>query len=158
MTQAVAYSNFRANLKTYMRRVNEDADTLLVTNADPEDNVVVMSADDYDSLMETLRVYQNPYLSDKVMRGMAQVRQGQTMAPDAWADYLYWQSQDRRTLKRVNTLIRDMQRTPFEGIGKPEPLKWGLSGAWSRRIDSANRIIYTVADDRLCILSAKDHY
>ena len=68
---------------------------------------------------------------------------------DAWADYLYWQSQDRRTLKRVNTLIRDMQRTPFEGIGKPEPLKWGLS---------ANRIIYTVADDRLCILSAKDHY
>ena len=76
---------------------------------------------------------------------------------DAWADYLYWQSQDRRTLKRVNTLIRDMQRTPFEGIGKPEPLKWGLSGAWSRRIDSANRIIYTVADDRLCILSAKDH-
>ena len=77
MTQAVAYSNFRANLKTYMRRVNEDADTLLVTNADPEDNVVVMSADDY---------------------------------------------------------------------------------AWSRRIDSANRIIYTVADDRLCILSAKDHY
>ena len=65
MTQAVAYSNFRANLKTYMRRVNEDADTLLVTNANPEDNVVVMSADDYDSLMETLRVYQNPYLSDK---------------------------------------------------------------------------------------------
>ena len=84
MTQAVAYSNFRANLKTYMRRVNEDADTLLVTNADPEDNVVVMSADDYDSLMETLRVYldNNPYLSDKVMRGMAQVRQGQAMAHD----------------------------------------------------------------------------
>ena len=80
--QAVAYSNFRANLKTYMRRVNEDADTLLVTNANPEDNVVVMSADDYDSLMETLRVYQNPYLSDKVTRGMAQVRQGQTMAHD----------------------------------------------------------------------------
>ena len=77
---------------------------------------------------------------------------------DAWADYLYRQAQDRRTLKRVNALIRDMQRTPFEGIGKPEPLKWGLSGAWSRRIDSANRIIYTVADDRLCILSAKDHY
>ena len=77
---------------------------------------------------------------------------------DAWADYLYWQSQDRKTLKRVNALIRDMQRTPFEGIGKPEPLKWGLYGAWSRRIDSANRIIYTVADDRLCILSAKDHY
>ena len=73
-------------------------------------------------------------------------------------DYQYWQGQDRKTLKRINGMIRDCLREPFEGIGKPEPLKWGLSGAWSRRIDSANRIIYTVADDRLCILSAKDHY
>ena len=76
----------------------------------------------------------------------------------AWEDYEYWQGQDRKTLKRINALIKDCLRHPFEGIGKPEPLKWGLSGAWSRRIDSANRIIYTVADDRLCILSAKDHY
>ncbi|MCO6559118.1 MAG: Txe/YoeB family addiction module toxin [Bifidobacterium sp.] len=58
----------------------------------------------------------------------------------------------------MNTLITNMLRTPFEGIGKPEPLKWGLEGAWSRRIDSANRIIYTVCDDELCILSARDHY
>lgn len=73
---------FQGESQDLYAQVNEDADTLLVTNADPEDNVVVMSADDYDSLMETLRVYQNPYLSDKVMRGMAQVRQGQTMAHD----------------------------------------------------------------------------
>lgn len=77
---------------------------------------------------------------------------------DAWNDYLYWQSQDRKTLKRINILIKDAQRTPFAGIGKPEPLRWGLSDAWSRRIDSANRLIYTVSGDRLCILSAKDHY
>ena len=77
---------------------------------------------------------------------------------DAWDDYLYWQSQDRRTLKRINTLIRDTLRSPFEGIGKPEPLKWGLQGAWSRRIDSANRLIYMLDDDDLCILSIKDHY
>lgn len=74
MTQAVAYSNFRANLKSYLRRVNDDADTILVVNADPADNVVVMGADDYDSLMETLRVAQNPYLSDKVKRGLARVK------------------------------------------------------------------------------------
>lgn len=77
---------------------------------------------------------------------------------DAWDDYLYWQSQDRRTLKRINTLIRDTLRSPFEGIGKPEPLKWGLQGAWIRRIDSANRLIYMLDGNDLCILSVKDHY
>jgi len=77
---------------------------------------------------------------------------------DAWNDYLYWQSQDRKTLKRINALIRDMKRSPFEGIGKPEPLKWDYQGAWSRRIDSANRIVYTGIGDDLCILSCRDHY
>lgn len=77
---------------------------------------------------------------------------------DAWDDYLYWQTQDRKTLKRINQLIKDTLRTPFDGIGKPEPLKWGYSGAWSRRIDSANRLIYTVDGEKLCILSARDHY
>ena len=76
----------------------------------------------------------------------------------AWEDYLHWQSQDRRTLKRINALIRDAQRSPFEGIGKPEPLESGLEGAWSRRIDSANRLIYMVTEGDLCILSARDHY
>lgn len=65
---------------------------------------------------------------------------------------------DRKTLKRINALIRDMKRSPFEGIGKPEPLKWDYQGAWSRRIDSANRIVYTVIGDDLCILSCRDHY
>ena len=106
MTQAVAYSNFRANLKTYMRKVNEDADTLLVTNADPEDNVVVMSADDYDSLMETLRVYQNPYLSDKVMRGMAQARHAaehpdlHLLRPRRWPTTLSKRARDAALLDR----------------------------------------------------------
>lgn len=77
---------------------------------------------------------------------------------DAWEDYLHWQSQDKRTLKRINALIRDAQRSPFEGIGKPEPLKWDFQGAWSRRIGSANRLIYMVTEGDLCILSARDHY
>ena len=63
---------------------------------------------------------------------------------DAWTDYLYWQTQDKKTLKRINKLINDVKRSPFEGIGKPEPLKENLSGFWSRRIDDTNRLIYVV--------------
>lgn len=77
---------------------------------------------------------------------------------DAWEDYLYWQQQDRKTLRRINKMVEDTKRHPFEGIGKPEPFKWNFQDAWSRRIDSANRLIYVVTDDGLCILSAKDHY
>ena len=77
---------------------------------------------------------------------------------DAWADYVYWQSQDRKTLKRINRLLKDVQRTPFTGIGKPEPLKENLAGFWSRRIDNVNRLIYVVDDDYLTIISCRYHY
>jgi toxin YoeB len=78
--------------------------------------------------------------------------------PDGWEDYLYWQTQDRKTLKRINQLITDVLRDPFAGIGKPEPLRHILSGAWSRRIDDANRLVYYVTDDRIVILQAREHY
>lgn len=77
---------------------------------------------------------------------------------EAWKDYLYWQTQDKKTLKRINKLITECMRTPFEGIGKPEPLKENLSGFWSRRIDDANRLVYTVDDDYLTIISCRYHY
>lgn len=77
---------------------------------------------------------------------------------NAWNDYLYWQRQDKKTLKRINALIRDIERDPFSGIGKPEPLKYEYSGLWSRRIDEANRLIYSIRDDGLLIYSARDHY
>lgn len=76
----------------------------------------------------------------------------------AWEDYLYWQSQDKKTLKRINQLIKDTERDPFHGIGKPEPLKGDLAGFWSRRIDDANRLVYRVNDEFLEILSCKGHY
>ncbi len=72
---------------------------------------------------------------------------------DAWDDYLYWQKEDKKALKRINTLIKEVMRSPFEGIGKPEPLRGNLSGLWSRRIDSANRLIYQVTDNAIIILS-----
>lgn len=77
---------------------------------------------------------------------------------DAWNDYVYWQTQDRKTLKRINRLITETKRTPFEGIGKPEPLKENLAGFWSRRIDDTNRLVYAVDDDAITIISCRYYY
>ncbi len=77
---------------------------------------------------------------------------------DAWDDYLYWQTQDKKTLKRINKLINDVKRSPFEGIGKPESLKENLSGFWSRRIDDTNRLVYAVDDQAITIISCRYHY
>ncbi len=77
---------------------------------------------------------------------------------EAWDDYVYWQTQDKKTLKKINTLIKEIMRTPFEGIGKPEPLKHQLQGFWSRRIDQENRLVYRVSDDSVEIVSCKLHY
>ena len=76
----------------------------------------------------------------------------------AWKDYLYWQETDKHILKRINSLIKDIQRNPFDGLGKPEPLKHQFSGFWSRRIDSQHRLVYTVCDDTLCVAQCRDHY
>ena len=76
----------------------------------------------------------------------------------AWDDYLYWQKQDKKTLKRINTLINDIKRNPFDGIGKPEPLKENLSGYWSRRIDDKNRVVYYEQDNIVYILACRGHY
>ncbi|WP_371031391.1 Txe/YoeB family addiction module toxin [Pseudoclavibacter sp. JSM 162008] len=75
-----------------------------------------------------------------------------------WEDYVYWQAQDRKTLRRINQLVGDVLRDPFSGIGKPEPLRHVLSGAWSRRIDDTNRLVYLVEDERIVILQARHHY
>lgn len=74
-----------------------------------------------------------------------------------WDDCVYWQTEDRKTLKRINTLITDALRDAFGGIGKPEPLKHILSGAWSRRIDEANRLVYYVSDAHIVVLQAREH-
>ena len=76
----------------------------------------------------------------------------------AWEEYLEWQMQDKKTLKRINMLIKDMQWSCYEGVGKPEPLKENLSGWWSRRIDEANRIVYKEIDGAVIIASCKGHY
>ena len=77
---------------------------------------------------------------------------------DAWADYLYWQAQDRRTLRRINLLLQDIDRNGYTGIGKPEPLKGELSGWWSRRIDDSNRIVYRIRDGMVELIQCGGHY
>lgn len=77
---------------------------------------------------------------------------------DAWNDYLYWQANDKRLLRRINELIRDMVRNPFDGIGKPEKLKGNLAGFYSRRIDDEHRLVYAVDEKAIYIISCKGHY
>jgi len=77
---------------------------------------------------------------------------------EAWEDYLYWQNADKKTVKKINELIKDASRTPFEGKGKPEPLKYNLAGFWSRRITAEHRFVYAVSDDSLLIASCRYHY
>ena len=77
---------------------------------------------------------------------------------EAWEDYIYWQTQDKKTIKRINQLLQDAKRNGYTGIGKPEPLKGEFTGFWSRRIDGTNRLVYRIKDDVLEVLSCKGHY
>jgi toxin YoeB len=81
-----------------------------------------------------------------------------TFSPVAWDEYLYWQMQDKKTLRRINQLLKDVQRSSFDGLGKPEPLKY-CDGYWSRRIDDKNRLVYAVSPENdIAIISCKGHY
>jgi toxin YoeB len=81
-----------------------------------------------------------------------------TFSENAWEDYISWLNEDKKMLKKINELIKDIQRQPFEGIGKPEPLRFDLKGFWSRRIDREHRLVYQVIDKELLIYSCRYHY
>jgi len=81
-----------------------------------------------------------------------------TFAENAWEDYLYWQSTDKKRVKKINALLKDIQRDAFEGIGRPEALRFDLSGYWSRRIDHEHRLIYQVENDSILIYACRHHY
>ena len=94
----------------------------------------------------------------KLQKEKSRITRHLAWTDEAWGDYVYWQGQDKKTLKRINKLISDTKRSPFDGIGKPEPLKENLSGFWSRRIDETNRLVYAVTDAHLTIISCRYHY
>ncbi len=79
-------------------------------------------------------------------------------AEQAWEDYLYWQTQDKKTLKRINALLKEIMRTPFEGTGKPEALKHALAGYWSRRIDEEHRVVYKALPEEIWVVQLRYHY
>ncbi|MBO5046873.1 MAG: Txe/YoeB family addiction module toxin [Clostridia bacterium] len=81
-----------------------------------------------------------------------------SFSENAWQDYLYWQTQDKKILRRINQLLQDISRNGYDGLGKPEPLKGNLSGFWSRRIDDTHRLVYRVSDDMIEILQCRGHY
>jgi toxin YoeB len=81
-----------------------------------------------------------------------------TFSETAWKDYLYWQAQDRKILKRINRILQDIERNGYDGIGKPEPLRENLSGFYSRRIDDSNRLVYQLAGDTIGIIQCRGHY
>ncbi|MEA3420014.1 MAG: Txe/YoeB family addiction module toxin [Campylobacterota bacterium] len=77
---------------------------------------------------------------------------------EAWEEYLYWQSHDKKNLKKINALIKDIKREPFDGLGKPESLKYELSGCWSRRITDEHRLVYEIDENSIIIISCRYHY
>ncbi|MDD3774848.1 MAG: Txe/YoeB family addiction module toxin [Sulfurovaceae bacterium] len=77
---------------------------------------------------------------------------------EGWEDYLYWQTQDKKILKKINTLIKDISREPFGGLGKPEPLKYDFAGYWSRRITGEHRLVYEIYEDSIIIVACRYHY
>lgn len=81
-----------------------------------------------------------------------------SFSAEAWTDYLYWVKNDQKTLRRINKLIEEITRKPFEGSGKPEPLKYALTGYWSRRINTKDRLVYRVEENKILIISCKGHY
>ena len=76
----------------------------------------------------------------------------------SWADYLYWQKTDKKLLKKINALLKDAKRDPFDGLGKPEPLKYEYAGLWSRRITDEHRLVYKVYDESIAVVSCRYHY
>ena len=81
-----------------------------------------------------------------------------TWTDESWEEYIEWQSQDKKILKKINSLIKDIKRDPFDGIGKPEPLKYELSGCWSRRISDEHRLVYEVTEYSIVMISCRYHY
>ena len=166
---AINFSTARGRLKDFCDRVTDKGETVIVTRK-AEKNVVIISEERFNELEKAER---NAAYLGKLERGLEQVRAGFgivktmeelramahniTFSPDAWADYLYWQSEDKKTLKRINKLLQELQRDgAVQGIGKAELLR-KIKGM-SKRIDDTNRLVYTVENDSIIVLSCRGHY
>ena len=167
---AVNYTCLRDNMKRYMDQVTDDYETLIVTRKNNK-NVVMMSEEMYNNLMENVHIVSSKANFEWLMQSKQQLTAGnfsqhelavwmmnKVFTSNGWEDYIYWQTEDKKTLKKINTLLKDIDRNGNEGIGKPEPLIGNLSGFWSRRINEKDRLIYKIDEYNIYILSCRYHY
>lgn len=165
----ISFTQAKDCLKTVLDVAVNDHECTVITRRDAQ-NAVVMSLDYYKGLLETLYLLKSPenalHLAQSIEDAKRVVADGEfflmgrklAWTDAAWADYLYWQGQDKKTLKRINLLIADILKTPFTGMGKPEILRDTLSGFWSRRIDEPNRLLYAVEGRCVIIVACRYHY
>ena len=153
-----------------MDQVTDDYETLIVTRKNNK-NVVMMSEEMYNNLMENVHIVSSKANFEWLMQSKQQLKQeifhsmnwqrwmmNKVFTSNGWEDYIYWQTEDKKTLKKINTLLKDIDRNGNEGIGKPEPLIGNLSGFWSRRINEKDRLIYKIDEYNIYILSCRYHY
>ena len=164
-------SDFRKDIKSYLDKVAKNFETLII-NRGKDSGIVVMSLTEYNSLMATnheLSSRKNELRLDSAIEKLSSqksfeknILEDQNMkyifVDESWEDYLYWQKTDKKKLKRINDLLKDISRSPFDGIGKPEPLKHKYSGFWSRRIDDEHRLIYRYEEGEIQIAKCRFHY
>ena len=152
---AVNYTNLRDNMKRYMDQVTDDYETMIVTRKNNK-NVVILSEETYNNLMESLR---HSWKMDIVLHmSLLRWRMNKVFTENGWADYTFWETEDRKTLKKINKLIEDICQNGNEGIGKPEALSGNLAGYWSRRINDKDRLIYKIDENNVYILACRYHY
>ena len=163
-------SDFRNDIKSYLDKVAKNFETLII-NRGKNENIVIMSLDEYNSLIATnheLSSRRNEKRLDSAIeklknkksfkKKLIEEEMKYIFVDESWEDYLYWQHTDKKKLKKINELLKDISRTPFEGIGKPEPLKHKYSGFWSRRIDDEHRLIYKYENGEIQIAKCRFHY
>lgn len=169
--EAINYSSLRNNLKGYMDKVTDDFETIVVTRKN-EKNVVMISAEEYNNLMENMHLLGNEANRKHLIESKKQLEEGLSASQSlleldwmniiftekAWTEYTDWQKEDKKTLKRINVLIQDIQRNGYEGMGKPEPLRYDLNGYWSRRVNETDRLVYRIDEKNVYILQCKYHY
>jgi toxin YoeB len=166
---SITASEARKGLFPLIKKVNEDHDAIEIVSR--HGNAFLVSAEDYAALREGAYLLRSPRLRERLERHKhrracpARPRRGGRQHPvrlvfedQGWEDYTSWLKTDRKMLARINKLIEDVRRDPFTGIGKPEPLKYHLPGAWSRRIDDEHRLVYIVTEAEIIILAARYHY